>query len=127
MTGESILIIDDNPINLKLFKVLLNTQGYDVKEAINALDALSILETFKPNLILMDWQLPGMDGLALTQKLKADPKFKHILILIISAFAMKGDEGKAFAAGCNGYMSKPINPQALLSLIQDFLDKDKKG
>ncbi|NNM58743.1 MAG: response regulator [Legionellales bacterium] len=125
MAGKSVLIVDDNPINLKLMKILLDIEGYDVKMAVDAREVLAILETFQPELIMMDLQLPGMDGLALTEKLKADPRFKDIVIIAVTAYAMKGDEERALAAGCNGYLSKPINKETMPAYIQSFFDVEK--
>lgn len=121
MAGEPILIIDDNLLNLKLVTYLLTAKGYDVHTAFDAEEGLRILKTFKPQLILMDIQLPGMDGLELTKKLKADPKYKDIPIIAITAYAMKGDKEKALAAGCDGYISKPIDTRTLPDFIRDYL------
>jgi len=115
--GEPILIVDDNPANLKLARVLLTGEGYDVRTVMNAEEALSVLATFRPRLILMDIQLPGMDGLALTRHLKADPATRGIVVLALTAYAMKGDEEKALAAGCDGYIPKPIDTRALPTLV----------
>jgi CheY-like chemotaxis protein len=121
MAGEPILIVDDNPANLKLARVLLAGEGYEVRTAVDAEEALTVLESFRPRLILMDLQMPGMDGFALTRRLKADPATKGILILALTAYAMKGDEEKAMAAGCDGYLSKPIDTRALPALIARHL------
>jgi two-component system cell cycle response regulator DivK len=121
MALEPVLIVDDNPQNLKLAKVILAAEGYTVKTAIDAEDALRILESFRPRLILMDLQLPHMDGLELTRRLKADPERREIIIIALTAYAMKGDEEKAFAAGCDGYMSKPIDIDALPRVVADHL------
>ena len=123
MAGEPILIVDDNAVNLKLTKVLLAKEGYDVKTAMDAEEALKVLETFKPRLILMDLQLPGMDGLTLTRRLKAAPETQDIAIVALTAYAMKGDEEKALAAGCDGYITKPIDTQALPVFIEKLLKK----
>jgi CheY-like chemotaxis protein len=121
MACEPILIVDDNPQNLKLAKVILNAEGYDVKTAIDGEDALKILETFTPRLILMDLQLPRMDGLELTRRLKADPARREIIIIALTAYAMKGDDEKAFAAGCDGYISKPIDIDAMPRVVAEHL------
>jgi CheY-like chemotaxis protein len=121
MAGEPILIVDDNPQNLKLARILLLSEGYQVRAAIDAEDALTILGGFTPRLILMDLQLPGMDGLELTRQLKADPARRDILVLALTAYAMKGDEERALAAGCDGYMSKPIDTAALPLLVAALL------
>lgn len=122
MAGEAILVVDDNAQNLKLVRVLLVSEGYDVHTAVDAEDALALLETFTPRLILMDLQLPGMDGLELTRRLKADPQRRSIGILAITAYAMKGDEVKALAAGCDGYLAKPIDIDVLSRTVQQHLE-----
>jgi CheY-like chemotaxis protein len=121
MALEPILIVDDNPQNLKLAKVILAAEGYEVKTAIDAEDALRILESFRPRLILMDLQLPRMDGLELTRRLKADPARREVIIIALTAYAMKGDDEKAFAAGCDGYISKPIDIDALPRVVAEHL------
>jgi two-component system, cell cycle response regulator DivK len=122
MTGESILIVDDNLQNLKLVRLLLGSEGYAVQTATDAELALRVLETFKPHLILMDIQLPGMDGLQLTRKLKADPAYREIVIIALTAYAMKGDKEKTLAAGCDAYVTKPIDTDALAALVRERLD-----
>jgi len=121
MTREPILIVDDNPQNLKLARVILAAEGYEVKTAIDAEDALSILESFAPRLILMDLQLPRMDGLELTRLIKADPRRRDTIVIALTAYAMKGDDERAFAAGCDGYMSKPIDTDALPRVVAGYL------
>jgi len=121
MASEPVLIVDDNPQNLKLAKVILAAEGYEVRTAIDAEDALRILDSFTPSLILMDLQLPRMDGLELTRRLKADPARREIVIIALTAYAMKGDDQKAFAAGCDGYMSKPIDIDALPRVVAEYL------
>lgn len=116
-----ILIVDDNPVNLKLTRVLLEAEGFAVRAAADAGEALAAIATARPRLILMDLQLPGMDGLALTRKLKADPATREIVILAVTAYAMKGDEEKARAAGCDGYVTKPIDVQGLPTLVRRHL------
>ncbi|MBI2896426.1 MAG: response regulator [Deltaproteobacteria bacterium] len=119
--SESILIVDDNPINLKLVRVILTTEGYAVRTASDAEEALEVLREFTPRLIVMDLQLPGMDGLELTRRLKADPATRGISILAVTAYAMKGDEEKALDAGCDGYVSKPIDADALPAIVAGCL------
>ena len=121
MAGEAILIVEDNPINLKLAKLLLSIENYDVRTAADAESAYHVLEAFHPRLILMDLQLPGKNGLALTRELKSNPKFKDITIVALTAYAMKGDEEKAKAAGCDGYMTKPISAATFPFEIAKYL------
>ena len=121
MSPDAILIVDDNPVNLKLVKVLLEGEGYDARTARDAEEALEILGYFRPKLILMDIQLPGMDGLELTRRLKADPSTRGIVILALTAYAMKGDDQKMLEAGCDGYISKPVDTRTLPEKIKEYL------
>jgi CheY-like chemotaxis protein len=121
MAGEPILIVDDNPANLKLARVLLKGEGYDVRTATDAQEALATLESFRPRLILVDIQLPGMDGLELTRRLKADPATRDIIIVALTAYAMKGDEQRTLAAGCDGYIPKPIETRTLPAAVARYL------
>jgi two-component system, cell cycle response regulator DivK len=129
MNSRSILVVDDNESNLRLMKALLMAEGYLVKTALEAEEAILALETFEPQLILMDLQLPGMDGLELTRLLKRDPARRHISIVALTAYAMKGDEEKAIAAGCDGYLTKPIDTRALPELIAVYMktNRDLEG
>ena len=119
--SDSILIVDDNQMNLKLVRVVLAGEGYEVRTAADAEDALGVLQQWRPCLILMDLQLPGMDGLELTRRLKDDPATREIVIVAITAYAMKGDEQKALAAGCDGYITKPIDTRTLPDLVARYL------
>jgi CheY-like chemotaxis protein len=119
--GERILIVDDKPENLKLASLLLRISGYEIATAANAKETLSLVQSFRPRLILMDIQLPDMDGLALTKRIKGDPANAGILILAVTAYAMKGDMEKALAAGCDGYQTKPIDTEGLPILIRKLL------
>lgn len=117
MSGELILVVDDNRVNLKLARVLLEAEGYEVRTAADAAEAIAVLKDFQPRLILMDLQLPGTDGLSLARRLKADPRTSDIAILALTAYAMKGDEERARAAGCDGYIVKPIDTRRLAETI----------
>ena len=123
MANAEILIVDDNPVNLKLAHLLLTGEGHDVRTANDAEEALEVLKVFSPRLILMDIQLPGMDGLELTRRLKADPATRAITILGLTAYAMKGDQEKILAAGCDGYISKPIDTRTLPEVISHYLER----
>jgi CheY-like chemotaxis protein len=125
MVGEPILIVDDNPANLKLARVVLAGAGYDVRTVADAEEALAVLDRFRPALILMDLQLPGMDGFALTRRLKADPSRADIVVVALTAYAMQGDEAKALAAGCDGYLAKPIDTRTLASVVADYIAKPR--
>ena len=117
MAGERILVVDDNPLNLKVTRLLLVSEGYQVRTARDAQEALVTLETFHPRLILMDIRMPGMDGLELTRRLRADPSMDGVAILALTAYAMKGDEERARQAGCDGYVTKPIDTRAFPQLL----------
>lgn len=121
MAGESILVVDDNPVNLKLARVLLTAEGYTAHVAVDAEQALGIIEQAAPRLILMDIQLPGMDGLELTRRLKANPATREIIIIALTAYAMRGDKERALAAGCDDYVAKPINTEMLPGVIAHHL------
>jgi two-component system, cell cycle response regulator DivK len=120
-TGAPILIVDDNISNTKLLAFLLTSKGYVVRTAGNADEALAVLRDFLPRLILMDLQLPGIDGLTLTRQIKADPRMRGIPIVAATAYAMKGDEDRARAAGCDGYITKPIDTRRLPQEIERYL------
>jgi CheY-like chemotaxis protein len=116
-----ILVVDDNPVNLKLACEVLAGEGHAVLRAGDAREARAILESVLPDLILMDIQMPGMDGLTLTRLLKAEPAYRGIRIVALTAFAMKGDEAKAREAGCDGYISKPIDTRRLPHQVAEVL------
>ena len=121
MSKAPILIVDDNAANSDLMSYLLKMQGYDVRTAADASEALALIGSFQPRLIMMDVQLPGMDGLELTRRLKADPATSGVVIIALTAYAMKGDEERARGAGCDGYVSKPINTRTLPQRVSQFL------
>jgi CheY-like chemotaxis protein len=123
MANENILVVDDNPQNSKLVAFLLVNHGYNVRIAGNADEALTAIADTRPNLILMDLQLPGMDGLTLTRKLKSDPATRPIFIVALTAYAMKGDEAHAYEAGCDAYITKPIDTRTLPTAIADYLTR----
>lgn len=116
-----IFVVDDHPVNLKLACDVLEFEGYKVGRAVDAEEAQEILQHTVPDLILMDIALPGMDGLTLTRKLKADPRLQHVPIVALTAFAMKGDDRKALEAGCDGYITKPIDTRKLAEQVAGFL------
>jgi CheY-like chemotaxis protein len=116
-----ILVVDDNPVNLRLVTMLLEKEGYAVDNAVDAEQAVELLAHVLPDLILMDIALPGMDGLTLTRKLKADRRFKSVPIIALTAFAMKGDDQKAYEAGCDDYITKPIDTRQFLQRIAKWL------
>ena len=121
MAGEPILVVDDNAVNLKLLRVVLATEGYDVRTAADGHELAHVLQTFRPRLILMDIQLPGLDGLELTRRLRADPATRDIVIVAVSAYAMKSDMERALSSGCDGYLAKPLDTRQLPGLVSDYL------
>jgi CheY-like chemotaxis protein len=121
MTAKRILVVDDNPTNLRLAVDILEFAGYEVLRAANAEQAEDVVRGTPVDLILMDIQMPGMDGLTLTMKLKADARAKHIPIVAVTSFAMKGDEERARRAGCDGYIAKPIDTRALPTQVAEYL------
>lgn len=120
MAGEALLIVDDNELSLRLVRALLIRAGYDVRTAGDAPAALSILEAFRPRLILMDLQLPGMDGLELTRTIKTRPEHGQTKIVALTAYSTDGAD-KALQAGCDGYVSKPIDARALPAMVQTYI------
>jgi CheY-like chemotaxis protein len=120
-TGTTILVIDDNPVNLKLASEVLLADGFTVIGAEDAEQALRLLETLMPDLVLTDIALPRMDGLALTRWLKADPRYSHLPVVALTASAMKGDEARVLEAGCDAYIAKPIDTRTLSAQIMRLI------
>jgi CheY-like chemotaxis protein len=125
MSAGNILIVDDNPTNMKLVSFLLSSKGYAVRTASSADEALKAIDASVPQLILMDIQLPGTDGLTLTRQLRGNPRSSGVVIIAVTAYAMKGDEEKAYAAGCDGYITKPIDTRSLPGTIAEYLAKGR--
>lgn len=126
MGGQRVLVVDDNLTNLKLIEYLLQSRGYEVVTAFDAESALQVVRTARPALVLMDLQLPGMDGLELTRQLKANPDTRQIAIVAVTAYAMKGDEQRALAAGCDAYIAKPIDTRTLPDVVEKYLHRAQK-
>lgn len=126
MTPGSILVVDDNPANLKLVSFLLVSSGFEVRTARSAAEALMSVSESVPRLILMDIQLPGMDGLTLTRQLRSEPKTADIVIVAVTAYAMKGDEEKAIEAGCDAYLTKPIDTRSLPARVAELLSSGRR-
>lgn len=118
-----IIIIEDKPANMKLAVFLLQVAGYEVLQAIDAESGLLLIGSEMPQLVLMDVQLPGMDGLAATRRIKADPGLAHINVIALTAYAMKGDGDAMRAAGCDGYLPKPFHHRKLLGMVSAMLEK----
>jgi two-component system, cell cycle response regulator DivK len=125
MMLKHILVVDDNLTNLKLITHLLASPDRDVRTATDARETLAVLETFRPDLILMDLQLPDIDGLELTRLLRQNPRTCDTKIVAVTAYAMKGDEERARLAGVDGYISKPIEKNAFRCMVADYLRNGK--
>jgi CheY-like chemotaxis protein len=119
-----ILIVDDNPTNLKLLTFVLEAVGYEIRTAVDAPSALAVLAEWRPRVMLLDLQLPGMDGFQLATQLKADPATAGIVIVAVTAYAMPSDRARALAAGCDGFVTKPIDTRAIPRLVAELLAKD---
>jgi CheY-like chemotaxis protein len=116
-----ILVVEDNPINMELVRDILKAYGFQVSEATNGTECQTWLQTHQPDLILMDIQLPGIDGLTLTQHIRNDDRLKHIPVVALTAYAMKGDLERALAAGCTGVITKPIDTRAFPRQVEAYL------
>jgi two-component system cell cycle response regulator DivK len=118
---KTVLIVEDNELNMKLFNDLLEAHGYATVQTKNGVEAVRLARSHKPDLILMDIQLPEVSGLQVTQWLKDDPDLAHIPVVAITAFAMKGDEEKIRQGGCEAYLSKPISVVKFLETVRNFI------
>ncbi len=118
---KTVMIVEDNELNMKLFNDLLQAHGINTIQTRNGLDAINLAREHMPNLILMDIQLPEVSGLEVTKWLKDDDKVKHIPVIAITAFAMKGDEERILEGGCEAYLSKPISVQKFLETVKKFV------
>ena len=121
---KTVLIVEDNELNMKLFNDLLEAHGYETVQTRNGVEAVELTRRYKPNLILMDIQLPEVSGLQVTQWIKDDEELRHIPVIAITAFAMKGDEEKIRQGGCEAYLSKPISVSKFLETVRQYLGDD---
>ena len=126
MNDKKILLVEDNAVNRRLAGFLLRSQGYQVREATTALEAFEMLKNNHPDLIVMDIQLPGMDGLEVTRKLKEQPATADIPVIAVTSYAMKGDREKALAAGCAGYVTKPIDKNTFIQEVAAHVGSKSK-
>lgn len=125
MSGATILVVEDTPANMKLVTMLLRREGYRVLQADNAVDGIEMAKSELPDLVLMDIQLPGMDGLTAIGLLRQDPETRHIKLVALTAHAMKGDEQKMLASGCDGYIAKPISYKSFLEEVRRILAQSR--
>lgn len=119
--AKTILIVEDNELNMKLFRDLLEAQGYGILQTRDGMQALDLARKERPDLIVMDIQLPQVSGLEVTKWIKADDDLKHIPVVAVTAFAMKGDEEKIREGGCEAYVAKPISVKDFLTTIERFI------
>lgn len=119
---KTILIVEDNELNMKLFHDILDAQGYATLQTKDGMEALDLAREHRPDLILMDIQLPEVSGLEVTKWLKEDDELRHIPVIAVTAFAMKGDEEKMREGGCEAYIAKPISVSHLIATVRGFLE-----
>jgi two-component system cell cycle response regulator DivK len=120
-SAKTVLVVEDNELNMKLFHDLLESQGYGILQTKDGMEALSLAREHRPDLILMDIQLPEVSGLEVTRWIKEDESIRHIPVIAVTAFAMKGDEEKIRNGGCEAYIAKPISVATFLQTIQTYL------
>ena len=126
MSGRKILVVEDNDMNMQLVEFLLEEGGYDIMKATSGEEALEVTRDSNgapPDLILMDIHLPGMDGLSVVRAMKEEPRTSNVPILALTAHAMRGDKDRFLEAGCDGYISKPIDVKTFLSSIEGFVGR----
>jgi two-component system, cell cycle response regulator DivK len=118
---KRILVVEDTEDNRRILRDLLTRAGFELIEAIDGESGVSMAITHRPDLILMDIQLPIFDGYEATRRIKANPETRNIPIIAVTSYALSGDENKALAAGCDGYVAKPFSPRRILAMVQEFL------
>lgn len=118
---KRILVVEDHEDNRRIMRDLLQNAGYDVLEAVTGEEAVTMTECHRPDLILMDVQLPVLDGYAATRRIKANPEITHIPIIAVTSYALSGDDVQALEAGCDAYFSKPVSPRTLLTKIREYV------
>ena len=119
--AAQILIVEDQEDNRRILRDLLTSVGYEIVEALTGEEGVRLAEESRPDLILMDIQLPGLDGYDATRRIKANPALRAIPVIAVTSYALSGDDLKAFAAGCDAYVTKPFSPRQLLARIREFL------
>jgi two-component system, cell cycle response regulator DivK len=120
---KRILVVEDQEDNRRIIRDLLSTRGYQLIEAQDGEAGVRLAKEHRPDLILMDIQLPVLDGYEATRRIKADPELRAIPIVVVTSYALSGDDQKAVAAGCDGYVAKPFSPRQLLATVRKFLDE----
>ena len=125
--AKTVLVVEDNELNMKLFHDLLEASGYNIVQTRNGLEAIDLARQHRPDLILMDIQLPEVSGLEVTKWLKEDDDLRSIPVIAVTAFAMKGDEERIRQGGCEAYLSKPISVNMFLDTVKSYLGDARKG
>jgi CheY-like chemotaxis protein len=125
VNGGKVLIVEDNPVNLRLAQFLLEKKGFLVKKAGTGAECLAEMGKDLPDIVLMDIQLPGEDGLAVTRKIRSDPRMAGVVVVALTAHAMAGDKERILLAGCDGYIPKPVDPQGLPAEIARYLQQGR--
>jgi two-component system cell cycle response regulator DivK len=125
--GRRILVIEDHEENRKILRDLLVSAQFEVIEALSGEDGVAAAHRHAPDLILMDIQLPGIDGYEATRRIKAVPGLRRVPLIAVTSYALSGDDVKATAAGCDAYVTKPFSPRALLALIREYLPEAREG
>jgi two-component system, cell cycle response regulator DivK len=123
MPGPTVLVVDDHEDNRRILRDLLRSAGYEVSEATTGEDGVAAAKARTPDLILMDIQLPGIDGYEATRRIKADETLRRIPLIVVTSYALSGDDTKAFAAGADAYVAKPFSPRAMLTKIREYLPR----
>ena len=119
--SKRILVVEDHEENRRIVRDLLTSAGYEIVEAVTGEEGVTMAENERPDLILMDIQLPGLDGYEATRRIKANPALRQIPIIAVTSYALSGDDVKARAAGCDAYVAKPFSPRALLAKIREYV------
>ena len=120
---KRVLVVEDHEENRRILRLLLASASIDMIEAVTGEEGVAAAERERPDLILMDIQLPGLDGYEATRRIKANPAVRHIPIIVVTSYALSGDDVKAFEAGCDAYVTKPFVPRELLATVRGFLAK----
>ncbi len=119
--SRRVLVVEDQEDNRRILRDLLTSVGYEIIEAVTGEEGVALAETRRPDLILMDIQLPGLDGYEATRRIRANPALRHIPIIAVTSYALSGDDAKALEAGCNAYIAKPYSPRELLAMIRQYV------
>ncbi len=119
--SKKVLVVEDQEDNRRIVRDLLATAGYEIIEAVTGEEGVAAAEAHRPDLILMDIDLPALNGYEATRRIKANPALRHIPIIAVTSYALSGDDAKAYEAGCNGYVTKPFSPRALLAKIREYI------